>query len=105
MPFNSYTKICIFIGVLFLIGYLVVIGFKKKSNKVNSDNSAFIWLLGGMFIGIVGDVTLLRYPIMNYPEIKALINPTFFTFLFFSLPVIGGLLGILTYSLLLNKNK
>ena len=103
MELNSFTKIYIFIGIIFLVGYFFVQGVTKKKGK--ESNKVFLFILIGMYCGVAGNVAMLQFPIKNYPKIASLINSSFYVLLFFALPAIGGLTGAVIYSLFLNKNK
>ena len=103
MELNSFAKIYLFIGVIFLIGYFLTLRVTKKKGEEN--NKAFFFTLIGMYCGVAGDVAMLQIPVRNYPVIAPLINSSFYVLLFFALPAIGGLAGVVAYSLFSHKNK
>ncbi len=105
MQLNSYGKIYIFIFVIFLVGYIIVQALtSNKEQKLQSKN-VFAWVMSGMFFGVTGNIAMLQFPLNNYPRISTLVNPNIYVLFFFALPAIGGLLGIVLYSILYHKNK
>ena len=104
MQLDSYQIILIFVGAIFLIGYLIIQATTQKHEGNKKSKKLFVVLLLGMFIGIAGDILMLRFPVKDYPQIAALINPTVFAIFFFFLPAIGAMLGVIIYSYV-TRNK